>query len=111
VAVEDMANGDIMLKLRDDSRDGRGTFLRISSRYSAFGTSNGVPYSIDVKVVLPGQEREIQIDTRDGWYDVSVQILGPDGNPYGNYLRRFAGHVETGRSSKTDPFLTDNLMV
>jgi phospholipase C len=33
-----------------------------------------------------------------GWYDLSVTTSGSDG-----FLRRIAGHVETGRASFTDP--------
>ena len=35
-----------------------------------------------------------------GWYDVSVKIKGND-----HFEQRFAGHVETGRPSKTDPYM------
>ncbi|MEZ0450633.1 phosphocholine-specific phospholipase C [Sphingobacterium thalpophilum] len=35
----------------------------------------------------------------EGWYDVSVQISGSQ------YVRQFAGRVETGKHSKTDPQL------
>ncbi|HTD93760.1 MAG TPA: phospholipase C, phosphocholine-specific [Chitinophagaceae bacterium] len=35
-----------------------------------------------------------------GWYDFSVTM---DGNPL--FLKRFAGHVETGQASKTDPLM------
>jgi phospholipase C len=33
----------------------------------------------------------------DGWYDLSVTLAA------GTFLRRYAGHVETGKPSKTDP--------
>ena len=48
----------------------------------------------------PGASLEESVDTARarGWYDVSVTI---DGDPA--YLRRFAGHVETGRASVSDP--------
>jgi len=32
------------------------------------------------------------------WYDVSVKVVGQ-----ADWLRRFAGHVETGQSSVSDP--------
>ncbi|EAY69291.1 Phospholipase C [Burkholderia dolosa AU0158] len=35
-----------------------------------------------------------------GWYDLTVS----DGRPLG-FLRRFAGHVETGRPSTSDPLI------
>jgi len=33
-----------------------------------------------------------------GWYDVSVRVEGVDG-----FEQRFAGHVETGKDSVSDP--------
>jgi phospholipase C len=45
-------------------------------------------------VVLAGTERG------SGWYDISVTAAGNAG-----YLRRLAGHVETGRPSISDPAL------
>ena len=36
----------------------------------------------------------------DGWYDMSVTVAAESG-----YLRRLAGHVETGRPSITDPMI------
>ncbi|SFQ09850.1 phospholipase C [Variovorax sp. PDC80] len=38
--------------------------------------------------------------TSDGWYDLSITADTGDG-----FLRRFAGHVETGQPSKSDPKL------
>jgi phospholipase C len=35
-----------------------------------------------------------------GWYDFSVFVKG-----YDNFERRYAGHVETGKASYTDPFM------
>jgi phospholipase C len=43
-------------------------------------------------------EHTVQTNRANGWYDVSVTI-GSDAG----YLRRFAGHVETGRHSTSDP--------
>lgn len=35
-----------------------------------------------------------------GWYDFSLRLLGNSG-----FVRRYAGRVETGKASKTDPFM------
>jgi phospholipase C len=43
-------------------------------------------------------ERAVSAGRANGWYDVSVTVAGDAG-----YLRRFAGHVETGRPSTSDP--------
>src|SRR5690606_8713724 len=34
-----------------------------------------------------------------GWYDFTVRVQG-----YDDFERRYAGHVETGKASYTDPF-------
>jgi phospholipase C len=39
-----------------------------------------------------------QLDKSFGWYDLSVEVESDAG-----FLRRLAGHVETGRDSRTDP--------
>lgn len=42
----------------------------------------------------------VDVATKDGWYDVSfIDAVHTDGK----YLRRYAGHIETGRMSRTDP--------
>ncbi|WP_242206660.1 phosphocholine-specific phospholipase C [Aestuariivivens insulae] len=46
-----------------------------------------------IRIVLPSNESY-------GWYDFSVKVDGVD-----HYERRFAGRVETGKASKTDPFM------
>ncbi len=44
----------------------------------------------------PGVRRTVEVDLHHSWYDVSV--TGPAG-----FVRRFAGHLETGRPSVSDP--------
>ena len=50
-------------------------------------------------VVSPGetQRHEYPLERSFGWYDLSVTSVQE------RYLRRFAGHVETGRPSTSDP--------
>ena len=43
-------------------------------------------------------EQVVRAERANGWYDVSATVDGDTG-----YLRRFAGHVETGRPSTSDP--------
>jgi len=45
-----------------------------------------------------GFEHPVRTDRAHGWYDVSATISSDSG-----YLRRFAGHVETGKPSTSDP--------
>jgi phospholipase C len=40
----------------------------------------------------------LSLEDSDHWYDLSLTIDGRDG-----WLRRYAGHIETGRASRTDP--------
>jgi phospholipase C len=49
--------------------------------------------------VAAGQERELSVETRStgGWYDVRLALDG------GAFAREFAGHVEDGRPSISDP--------
>jgi phospholipase C len=42
----------------------------------------------------------IQTDAGQGWYDITVTVHGNS-----SYLRRLAGHVETGKPSISDPAL------
>jgi phospholipase C len=46
----------------------------------------------------------LELDTTQGWYDVSVRIGGADA-----FEVRFAGHVETGKPSVTDPLMGGTL--
>ena len=49
-----------------------------------------------------GQTASYQVDLNhtDSWYDVSVVVAGDN-----SFLRRFAGHVETGEEGVSDPGL------
>jgi phospholipase C len=49
--------------------------------------------------ISPGEKVEQRwlLESSSGWYDIAVSSADT------NYLRRFAGHVETGRSSTSDP--------
>ena len=49
--------------------------------------------------VSPGerQQQEWRLENSSGWHDLAITSANQD------YLRRFAGHVETGRPSTSDP--------
>ena len=49
--------------------------------------------------ISPGERREIPLllENSSGWYDLAITSTDQ------NYLRRFAGHVETGRPGTSDP--------
>lgn len=50
--------------------------------------------------LAPGASKELACDLTGshGWYDIAVTLEGAE-----NWLRRFAGHLETGRPSTSDP--------
>jgi phospholipase C len=51
-------------------------------------------------IVVPSgetQQHEYHLESSFGWYDLSI-TSGEE-----RYLRRFAGHVETGQPSTSDP--------
>jgi phospholipase C len=52
------------------------------------------------KTVAPGERVSLQMDTADsyGWYDCSILING-----YAVFTRRYAGRIETGKASRSDP--------
>ncbi len=56
--------------------------------------------------IAPGRMKKIIISSSgySGWYDVKITISGKE-----NFLRRFAGHVETGKMSITDPAMGGTL--
>ncbi len=92
-------------RLEYDAR-GEGVVLTLSNHgdqpcrlklSSAYGDEPG-----QVHVLQPGATFKDYRSLREsfGWYDLHVTADVPDG-----FLRRFAGHVETGRSSVSDPAL------
>lgn len=52
--------------------------------------------------LLPNEQKAIVMDLANshGWYDFIVEVDG-----FLNWFERFAGHVETGKVSKTDPLM------
>jgi phospholipase C len=56
-------------------------------------------HSLMVKGQAPGSIT-LDLSKSFGWYDFTVRVAG-----YPNFGQRFAGHVETGQQSFTDPFM------
>jgi phospholipase C len=58
--------------------------------------------TISQKIELISGKARLMLDLSDsfGWYDFSIKVKG-----YENYEQRFAGRVETGKSSFTDPLM------
>ncbi|MBA8876843.1 alkaline phosphatase family protein [Phyllobacterium myrsinacearum] len=86
----------------DITRDKDGKTL--SFHFPNWPTANGTlklvnAYTHEVLPVKNGTKR-VDVATKDGWYDVSfVDAVNTDSK----YLRRYAGHIENGKMSRTDP--------
>lgn len=76
-------------------------FSEVREEYLVLITDNAY-HQKAVQQKIGGSSNTITLDLKDhyGWYDFSFQIKG-----FPQYVRRFAGHVETGRGSYTDPFM------
>ena len=78
VLVKNEGDAELAVSLADNAYEGAGREYRVAA----------------------GEERAEVWDVArsDGWYDLSVKCGGDAG-----FVRRFAGHVEDGRPSRSDP--------
>jgi len=89
-------SGNIDLKL---SNNNRGKSFEIGIRDNAYKNKS-------IRKVLTANKASntesiiLNLNKSFGWYDFSVLVKG-----YDHFERRYAGHVETGNSSFTDPFM------
>jgi phospholipase C len=92
-ACYEVTQGDIFLTLVNSGR--------AASKFTV--TDNSYGHSPQVFVVPPGStvRRGLSLEASHGWYDL---IVTSDADPA--FVRHFAGHVETGRPSVTDPTLS-----
>ena len=88
----DVANGNLQLRLKNNGK--QTVTFTVSNAYGS-----GTPRTHKVKA---GDTAEDYWDLRgsNGWYDLTVTVDADSG-----YARRFAGHVETGHPSTSDPAL------
>ncbi|WP_152266775.1 phosphocholine-specific phospholipase C [Agriterribacter humi] len=65
-------------------------------------TDNAYKGKAQTKIINPGAQASIIADLSksSGWYDLSVKVKGQK-----DFEKRYAGRVETGRISITDPFM------
>ncbi len=82
------------LRLSVENRGGRD--LAVSAAPNAYGEHLGAR----AWSVAPGRTGSLEwpLVRTGGWYDLTLRIAGED-----NFLRRFAGRVESGRPSISDP--------
>lgn len=88
----DVANGNLQLALKN-----------IGTARCEFTVSNAYDSGHAIKQKVRGGDKEhAYVDLRSsfGWYDLTITV---DSDP--TFKRRFAGHVETGKASMTDPAL------
>ena len=92
-ACYEVTQGDIFLTLVNSGR--------AASKFTV--TDNSYGHSPQVFVVPPGStvRRGLSLEASHSWYDL---IVTSDADPA--FVRHFAGHVETGRPSVTDPTLS-----
>ena len=88
----DVANGNLQLRL-ENVGSARCQFNIVN----AYDANNVIRHS-----VRGGDTEQLYLDLRNahGWYDLAITV---DTDP--PFARRFAGHVETGKSSMSDPAL------
>jgi phospholipase C len=88
----DVANGNLQLRMKNLGT-GKCNFT-ITSAYETGATIK--------QPIRGGGTETVYLDLREafGWYDVTITI-----DTDRSFVRRFAGHVETGKSSMTDPAL------
>lgn len=84
------------------SRDEGGKIL--SFHFPNWPTANGTLKLINAytgkETMIPNGTKRVDVATEDGWYDVSfVDAVNTDSK----FLRRYAGHIENGKMSRTDP--------
>jgi phospholipase C len=88
----DVANGNLQLRLEN-----------VGSAPSQFKIINAYdPTNVIRRTVRGGDTDQLYLDLRNahGWYDLAITV-----NTDPLFARRFAGHVETGKSSMSDPAL------
>jgi len=99
----------IEAKMRYEQRDNRPTgniTLQITnSANQSMGiiiTDNSYKAGTKAETIDAGSSKEITLDTSKafGWYDVSIKLKDQS-----LFSRTYAGHVETGSASNTDPFM------
>lgn len=88
---------EITLKIRNFSSTTRN--LIISSNY--------IPSDIRKIILLPQQEAQLtwDISASDNWYDIVVTETSTRLSPTTKAMLHFAGHIQTGRPSRTDPLM------
>jgi phospholipase C len=84
--------GNIVLQINNRTKQSQGIII-VDNSYKAGSKA---------ETIDPSTSKEITLDTGRsyGWYDFSINLKGKS-----SLTRRYAGRVETGMVSKTDPLM------
>jgi phospholipase C len=94
VRTGDQLSGDMAVKLHGRGAQPLSVTIEDVSYGGAAQTLTTDPAGGAVRHVIPLQKS-------DGWYDVRVTVAGSPA-----FSQRFAGHLETGRESRSDPLIS-----
>jgi phospholipase C len=93
---EDTAMGELVVTLQNTGGKQAVLSLAFDPRYAR---GNLLPARRDIVLAsVETQTLRFNLSPADHWYDLSLTLAD---NP--NWLRRYAGHIETGKASRTDP--------
>jgi phospholipase C len=86
------ASGNVIIRLRNTGKE----------KYSIGVIDNAYNTGARTQLLEAGQSKELVLDLKKsfGWYDLSVKIKGN-----ALFEKRYAGRVETGKASFTDPLM------
>ncbi|HEX2919043.1 MAG TPA: phospholipase C, phosphocholine-specific, partial [Edaphobacter sp.] len=89
---QDPTKNVIRVALKNRSHDSQN--FNIGECYTKLRVQKSVPAGEEISVEIP-------VSSSSGWFDVSVEAAKAD-----SFLRRFAGHIEDGKPSMSDPALS-----
>ena len=91
-AAKKSLTGNVEIKLRNTGKQ----------KLTVEVTDNAYKGKAQTKVINPGMQASVMVELSksSGWYDLSVKVKGQN-----DFEKRYAGRVETGRTSITDPLM------
>lgn len=81
----------LVIQSHPDSKVGKATCIVTSTAYDREAQPN---------LLKPGVSLNLDLQKHHGWYDITIRS---EEDP--SFYQRYAGHIETGRSSRTDPLM------
>jgi phospholipase C len=96
IVIEPERNGEKLtgnVTLVLTSRGGKAS-VKVKVEDASYGAA---PMTLDVEATV---RKTVPLEKSHGWYDLRVTVAGAPA-----FAQRFAGHVETGLESRTDPLM------